>query len=199
MVRSRVRQPHHHVEPAIAVDHARDHPPVRKPAELLDDGRRLHAVKRGAAVIDADFELRDAHLLFDLEVGKPGNARQPLRAWSSAAARSVSRSSPKIFSAISARTPDSIWSSRCEIGWPTLIETGSTASRARISATISAFGRDAGLRSTSISEECTPSACSSSSARPVRRPTALHLRHLEEQALGDQADAVAIRQARCPD
>ena len=33
--------------------------------------------------------------------------------------------------------------------------------------------RPHGLRSTSISEECTPSACSSSSARPVRRPTAL--------------------------
>ena len=42
------------------------------------------------------------------------------------------------------------------------------------------IGDDLGLgprmlasRSTSISEECTPSACSSSSARPVRRPTAL--------------------------
>ena len=38
----------------------------------------------------------------------------------SARLRSVSRSSPKILSAICARTPESMWSRRCEIGWPTL-------------------------------------------------------------------------------
>src|SRR6516162_7346481 len=51
------------------------------------------------------------------------------------------------------------------------MDIGRTASRERMSPTISVFGRDEGLRSTSISEEWTPSACSSSSARPVRRPT----------------------------
>ena len=40
-----------------------------------------------------------------------------------------------------------------------------------MSATISFFGRPPGFMSTSISEEWTPSACSSSSARPVRRAT----------------------------
>ena len=52
-----------------------------------------------------------------------------------------------------------------------LVTTGSTARRARISASISVFGRPSWASSTSISDECTPSACSSSSARPVRRPT----------------------------
>ena len=89
---------------------------------------------------------------------------------SSASARRVSRSSPKILSAISARTPESMWSSRCEIGWPTLTLTGSTARRPRMSVTSSGLGRDPGFRSISRSEEWTPSACSSSSARPVRRP-----------------------------
>ncbi len=47
------------------------------------------------------------------------------------------------------------------------------ASRERISVTTSSLLRLERLRSTSISAECTPSACSSSSARPVRRPTVL--------------------------
>ena len=167
-----VRQPHHHVEAAVAVDDARDHAPVGEPAELLDDGRRLHAVERGAAVIDADFELRDAAPAF-----RPAGRQGPGSSQAAAAglrpgARSVSRSSPKILTAISARTPDSMWSSRCEIGWPTLTDDAAARRAARrISATISALARADGLRSTSISEECTPSACSSSSARPVRRPT----------------------------
>ena len=58
------------------------------------------------------------------------------------------------------------------MGWPTLSETGSTERRARRSAMITSLLRPPSFRSTSISEECTPSACSSSSARPVRRPTA---------------------------
>ncbi len=49
---------------------------------------------------------------------------------SSSALRSIaSRSSPNTFTAISERMPDSMWSSRCEIGWPTLIDSGSTDSR----------------------------------------------------------------------
>ena len=70
------RQPHHHVEAAIAVDHPRDHAPVRQPAELIDHGGRLHAIKRGARIIDTDFELRNQYLLLDLHVGEAGNGRK---------------------------------------------------------------------------------------------------------------------------
>ena len=56
------------------------------------------------------------------------------------------------------------------------------------------FAAAAGLRSTSISEEWTPSACSSSSARPVRRPTDFDFRHFENEPLGDQANAIRFRQ-----
>ena len=70
--------------------------------------------------------------------------------------RRASRSSPNTLSAISARTPESMWSSRCEIGWPTLTATGRAARRPRMSATsayanmnrreasISRFGRAKG-------------------------------------------------------
>ena len=128
VVRTRVRQPHHHIEAAIAVDDARHHAAVRQPADLIDHRRRLHAVERGARIIDPDFELRNADLLLDLHVGRGRELRQACRASSSAVLRMVSRSSPKIFSAISARMPDSMWSSRCAIGWPTLTDSGSTPS-----------------------------------------------------------------------
>ncbi len=113
------------------------------------------AVERRPAVIDPDLELRDPGLLLDLEVGEAGDRPHPLLS-EAATRRKESRSSPKIFSAISARTPDNMWSRRCEIGWPTLTETGSTASRRRISATSSAFGRPPPLSATSRSEEWTP-------------------------------------------
>ncbi|MNV42898.1 hypothetical protein D3C71_1345960 [compost metagenome] len=63
---------------------------------------------------------------------------------------------------------------RCEIGWPMEIAAGICASRLRMSACTSAmlrFSSAAGNRPTSSSLTCTPSACSSSSARPLRRPT----------------------------
>ena len=186
-----VRQPHHHVEAAVAVDHARHHAAVRQPAELIDHRRGLHAVKRGAAVIDADFELRDAHLLLDLQVGQAGNRRE-LAAQLFGLARMVSRSSPKIFSAISERMPDSMWSSRCEIGWPILTDSGSTESRARISATISVFGR---VRRLQIDFEFGDVDALGmlvefgAAGAPADR---FHLRHLHDQAFGDRADAVGF-------
>ena len=118
-------------------------------------------------------------------------ARRPRNV--SARLRKVSRSSPKIFSAISARMPESMWSIRCAIGWPTLTEAGSTASRERISASISSRERDDGLRSTSISLKWTPSACSSSSARPVRRPTDATSGTAIRQPFGNQPEAVGFR------
>ena len=89
----------------------------------------------------------------------------------SARPRSVSVSSPKILTAICARTPDSRWSSRWLMGWPMATCAGSVDSLSRMSAMMASRSRPDRWRSTSISAECTPSACSSSSARPVRRPT----------------------------
>ena len=43
---------------------------------MIHDGARLHAVERRSSVIDADFELGDADLLFDLEVGKTRNTAE---------------------------------------------------------------------------------------------------------------------------
>ena len=100
----------------------------------------------------------------------PGIRERRLRK-SPARLRRVSRSSPYTFSAIWARTPESRWSSRCEMGCPTLVAAGRVASRVRMSWTTASRLRSDTLRSMSISEECTPSACSSSSARPVLRPT----------------------------
>ena len=120
-------------------------PPVRQPFELIGDMRGLQAVERGPAVVDGDLELRDAHLPLDLQIDE---SRDPTSFWrmSSARPRRVSRSSPKIFSAICARTPDSMWSRRCEIGCPTLVDAGNTDRRLRMSAMISALRAAAGLQ-----------------------------------------------------
>ena len=85
----------------------------------------------------------------------------------------MSRSSPNSLTTIWACTPESMCSRRWAIGWPMETETGSTASLARMWAYTSSLVRAERARSTSISELWTPSACSSSSARPVRRPTLL--------------------------
>ena len=100
----------------------------------------------------------------------PGTAAKRARRLS-ARPRISSRSSPLTLTAIWARTPESRWSSRWAIGWPTDTLAGRPARRVRMSAITWARGRPSGRRSTSSSLECTPSACSSSSARPVRRPT----------------------------
>ena len=90
---------------------------------------------------------------------------------SAALALNTFRSSPKIFTAICARMPEVIKSIRCEIGCPILIMTpGIEPSFSRIFATISSLCRSEDLSVTSSSVVFTPSACSSSSARPVLRP-----------------------------
>ena len=63
-----VLQPQHDVEAPVAVDHARDDAAVGQALELLGDRRGLQAVERGALVVDDDLELRNAHLLLDLQV-----------------------------------------------------------------------------------------------------------------------------------
>jgi hypothetical protein len=101
--------------------------------------RCRHAVLRGSRVVDAHLDLRRQHLLFDLQVGDARDA-WPARARSASAwPRSASRSSPKILMAICERTPESMWSMRCEMGWPTSSAAGRLASRARMSALISSI------------------------------------------------------------
>jgi hypothetical protein len=56
--------------------------------------------------------------------------------------------------AICERTPDSMWSMRCEMGWPMAIAAGRLIRRARMSAEISPIERvisEAGFRPTSSS------------------------------------------------
>ena len=92
-----------------------------------------------------------------------------------------SLSGPKSLMATAARVPESMWSMRCEIGWPicTAIP-GILAKSLRRAASNSALVRlgspfSSGLSmsmETSISAPSTPMACSDSSARPCCRPTA---------------------------
>src|SRR5262249_47035846 len=68
----RVGEAHDDVETPVAIHHTRDHASTGQAAELIDHGGRLDAVERRAPVIDTDFELRNAHLLFHLKVGDAG-------------------------------------------------------------------------------------------------------------------------------
>ena len=71
-----------------------------------------------------------------------------------------------------ARVPESMASIRCDIGWPiSTLTPGSVFSLALTSATTSFLERLPSSNGASISETLTPSACSSSSARPVFRAT----------------------------
>ena len=84
----------------------------------------------------------------------------------------VLRSSPNILTAIAACVPESMASIRCDMGWPiSTLTPGRVPSFSRSSAMISLFGRPPNSNGASISEVFTPSACSSSSARPVLRAT----------------------------
>ena len=80
------------------------------------------------------------------------------------------RSEPKILMAIFARVPESIWSILWEIGWPMvtlaslICESFSLTSSKNSSRLLSSK-----RKGTSISDELTPCACSSNSARPVLR------------------------------
>ena len=103
----------------------------------------------------------------------PGTAAIASRA-AAAMRRNSARSVPKILTAIAARVPESMWSMRCEIGCPTEnSRPGIIDSSSRSRASISSRSSKPGSSRTSISEYSTPSACSSSSARPVRRATVI--------------------------
>ena len=180
------------VEALVAVGHRRDDASVREAAKLLDHRRGLDPVEGGPGVVDPDLQLRDSDLLLDLQVGEPGDLGQCGRAGSLATLRRASRSSPKIFSASSARTPESMWSRRCEIGCPTLTDSGSAESRRRISATTASLPRPVPLSSTSISEEWDALGMLVELGPARAAPDRGDLGDLQEQALGDQADPIAL-------
>src|SRR6202023_541668 len=71
-----LRQAHGHVETPIAIDDSRYYATVGEPAELLDDPGRLTPIARGATKVDADFELRNADLLFHLQVDEARDLRK---------------------------------------------------------------------------------------------------------------------------
>ena len=124
----------------------------------------------------------------------PGTSRELLPELLGKRARCVSRSSPKILSAICARTPDSMWSSRCEIGWPMLVVTGSTERRLRISLMISFFGRPLGVEIDVDLGGMDAFGMLVEFGAAGAAADQLDLRHLHDQPLGDQPDAVAFRQ-----
>ena len=68
------------------------------------------------------------------------------------------------------RVPDNMWSMRCEMGWPILtVIPGIIRNDSRTATRKASLLRSCIRSMTSSSLEFTPSACSSSSARPVRR------------------------------
>ena len=84
------------------------------------------------------------------------------------------RSVPKSLMAMLALVPESMASMRCVMGAPTsMLTPGRGASFSRMSCSTSSFERLSNMNGASISETFTPKACSSSSARPVLRPTVL--------------------------
>ena len=92
-----------------------------------------------------------------------GSPRRSTRSWE--------RSSPKSLTAMFARVPESMWSIRCEIGppiWMTMPGDRREVRAERRRGTRPSSARFSSKR-TSISAELTSCACSSSSARPVRR------------------------------
>ena len=97
-------------------------------------------------------------------------------------------------SAICARTPESMWSSRCEIGWPTLIETGSTDEPGADVGDDLVLGAAAGLQIDVDLGGMHAFGMLVEFGAAGAAADELHLRHLQDQLLGDQADAVALGQ-----
>ena len=88
-----------------------------------------------------------------------------------ASCRSVGRSSPKTSMASAAGVPERMWLSRCSMGCPTVAVTPGTSARIASISSRNLASSAPGFIVTSMSELLTGSACSSRSARPVRRVT----------------------------
>ena len=98
-------------------------------------------------------------------------------------------------------TPESMCEIRCGSGCSTEMTTPGTCGEFfadLVENLLAACGRESGSKLTMISETFTPSACSSSSARPVRRPKAATPSLILLQPLVDHAgDAVRRFRATC--
>jgi hypothetical protein len=72
------RAAHDEVEAAVAFDHLRDPLAVDHLLERTQQRARRNAVACRLVVVDADLDLRNQHLLLDLQVGDAGDLREPL-------------------------------------------------------------------------------------------------------------------------
>jgi hypothetical protein len=135
--------------------------------------RRRHAVLRRRGVVDAHLDLRCQHLLLDLQVGNAGDGGQLRTQGIGLAAQRVQVLAEDLDRDLRAHAREHVVDAvRDRLA--DLEAAGRLTRRLRMSALISSMLRVSsavGLRPTSSSLTCTPSACSSSSARPLRRPT----------------------------
>ena len=194
-----VREAQHHIEAAVAIDDLRDDAPVGQQLQRLGrlspaSGRRAwrHARSRRAT---CSCGMRTC--FSTCRSTRPLIGARRFSQVGSARPRRVSRSSPKILMTICARTPESMWSSRCEMGCPTLTRTGSTERRARISASTCSRLRRDGFRSTSISRTVHAFGMLIEFGPAGAATDCLHLRHLADQALGNVCRPGPIPRARC--
>ena len=68
-----IAQAHDDIEALRLVDDLRDDLAVRQRLERFGDLARVEAVERRLGVVDANLQLRDAHLLFGLQVDDAGD------------------------------------------------------------------------------------------------------------------------------
>jgi hypothetical protein len=136
--------------------------------------RRRHAVLRRRGVVDAHLDLRRQHLLLDLQVGDAGDGGQLRAQGIGLAAQGVQVLAKDLDGDLRAHARqhvvDAVRDGLADLQRSRQVD----QPRLRMSALISSMLRVSsavGLRPTSSSLTCTPSACSSSSARPLRRPT----------------------------
>ena len=71
---------HHDIEAAVAFDDLRDDAATRKSFQGLGQGGRRDAIERRPLVVGGHLQLRDEHLLLDLQVDETGNRLQSRRA-----------------------------------------------------------------------------------------------------------------------
>ena len=68
-----LREPHLHQEPALPLQHLTDRPAAHRP-DRVEHLRRVDAVARDFVAADAHPQVRQAGRLFELHVGRAGDA-----------------------------------------------------------------------------------------------------------------------------
>ena len=120
--------------------------PTVAPAKLVSiasaTSSGAQAVAGDRRPVEHEAHERDVHLLLEREIDDARHAGSSASRTRSPSRRSVGRSSPKTLTAMFARVPDSMWSMRCEIGWPIVtFVPGSVEKPRRSAASSSARGR----------------------------------------------------------